>query len=76
MIKLCCVLLRYSFIGFSEIFVSAFVIFGFWFFHMSQLENLSESPDLYVGVTKRRNFSFGSEKPRSRISLEYHGVVG
>ncbi|KAL5543881.1 hypothetical protein UlMin_007665 [Ulmus minor] len=36
----------------------------------------NDSPDLYIGVNKRRNCSTGSEKPRLITSLSYHGVVG
>ncbi|CAN6585586.1 unnamed protein product [Malus baccata var. baccata] len=41
-----------------------------------ELGNHADSSDLYIGVTKRRKISIGSEKPRWITSLEYHGVVG
>ncbi|KAF5476531.1 hypothetical protein F2P56_003278 [Juglans regia] len=41
-----------------------------------ELENRIESPDLYIGVTKRRKCCVGSEKPRSITSLAFHGVIG
>ncbi|XP_048445680.1 F-box/LRR-repeat protein At5g63520-like isoform X1 [Pyrus x bretschneideri] len=41
-----------------------------------ELANHVDSSDLYIGVTKRRKISIGSEKPRWITSLEYHGVVG
>lgn len=31
-------------------------------------------PELYIGVTKRRNYSTGSEKPRSLTSLAFHYI--
>lgn len=44
--------------------------------NMLQLENRIESPDLYIGVTKRRKCCVGSEKPGSITSLAFHGVKG
>ncbi|KAH7528202.1 F-box/LRR-repeat protein At5g63520 [Ziziphus jujuba] len=41
-----------------------------------KLENRSDAPDLYIGVTTRRNFSIGSKKPKLMTSLTFHGVVG
>nr|XP_028960042.1 F-box/LRR-repeat protein At5g63520-like [Malus domestica] len=41
-----------------------------------ELANHVDSSDLYIGVTKHRKISIGSEKPRWITSLEYHGVVG
>ncbi|KAG2678505.1 hypothetical protein I3843_11G005400 [Carya illinoinensis] len=41
-----------------------------------ELENRIESPDLYIGVTKRRKCCVGSEKPGSITSLAFHGVKG
>ncbi|XP_050150934.1 F-box/LRR-repeat protein At5g63520-like isoform X1 [Malus sylvestris] len=42
----------------------------------NELANHVDSSDLYIGVTKHRKISIGSEKPRWITSLEYHGVVG
>ncbi|KAI4336339.1 hypothetical protein L6164_014877 [Bauhinia variegata] len=42
----------------------------------NELENHIEPPDLYIGVTKRRKFSIGSEWPRPRTWLTFHAVVG
>ncbi|KAM7279602.1 hypothetical protein ACFE04_006736 [Oxalis oulophora] len=41
-----------------------------------ELENRIGSPDLYIGVTKRRKCSIGTSKGDYITSLEYHGVAG
>ncbi|KAK9995354.1 hypothetical protein SO802_020040 [Lithocarpus litseifolius] len=41
-----------------------------------EMENhTDESPDLYIGVTKRRKYSIESEKTRLITSLALHGVI-
>ncbi|XP_021287101.1 F-box/LRR-repeat protein At5g63520 [Herrania umbratica] len=41
-----------------------------------EMENHMECVDLYIGVTRLRNCSVGSDKPRLMASLALHGVVG
>ncbi|KAJ7957228.1 F-box/LRR-repeat protein [Quillaja saponaria] len=41
-----------------------------------ELENHIESPDLYIGVTKRRKCSIGSQRPRLQKFFAFHGVEG
>ena len=44
--------------------------------NMLQMENhTDESPDLYIGVTKRRKYCIESEKMRLITSLALHGVI-
>ncbi|KAK4846612.1 hypothetical protein QYF36_019848 [Acer negundo] len=40
-----------------------------------ELENRVASPELYIGVTKRRKCSIGSEKTGRITSLAFHGVA-
>ncbi|KAK4256933.1 hypothetical protein QN277_006590 [Acacia crassicarpa] len=40
----------------------------------NELANLIQFPDLYIGVFKRRKLSVGSEKPRPRTSITFHGI--
>ncbi|EXB25253.1 F-box/LRR-repeat protein [Morus notabilis] len=40
------------------------------------LEDHVDSSDLYIGVTKRRNCSIGSERPRIITFLSFYGIVG
>ncbi|XP_054821580.1 F-box/LRR-repeat protein At5g63520 [Prosopis cineraria] len=40
-----------------------------------ELANHIETPELYIGVFKRRKLSIGSEKPRQGTSIAFHGVV-
>ncbi|KAK6261960.1 hypothetical protein QUC31_007776 [Theobroma cacao] len=42
----------------------------------NEMENHTERVDLYIGVTRLRNCSVGSDKPRLMTSLALHGVVG
>ncbi|XWS37102.1 hypothetical protein CRYUN_Cryun19dG0014200 [Craigia yunnanensis] len=42
----------------------------------NEMENHMECVDLYIGVTRRRNCSVGSDKPRLMTTLALHGVVG
>ncbi|EOY22512.1 F-box family protein, putative isoform 2 [Theobroma cacao] len=42
----------------------------------NEMENHTEYVDLYIGVTRLRNCSVGSDKPRLMTSLALHGVVG
>ncbi|CBI15680.3 hypothetical protein VitviT2T_025661 [Vitis vinifera] len=41
-----------------------------------EMENENASHDLYIGVTKRRKCSIGSEKVRWVTTLEFHDVLG
>ncbi|XVF11508.1 hypothetical protein REPUB_Repub08aG0033500 [Reevesia pubescens] len=43
---------------------------------INEMENQMDSVDLYIGVTRRRNCSVGSDKPRQMTTLALHGVVG
>ncbi|GLT30852.1 hypothetical protein SLA2020_056350 [Shorea laevis] len=42
--------------------------------HVQIFEELDQS-ELYIGVTKRRNYSVGSEKARLKTSLVFHEVI-
>ncbi|XP_022716096.1 F-box/LRR-repeat protein At5g63520-like [Durio zibethinus] len=42
----------------------------------NEMENHMECDDLFIGVTRQRNCSVGSDKPRLMTSLALHGVVG
>lgn len=44
--------------------------------HIDQLENRFPQVELYVGVTKRRKCSIGSEKSRLITTLAFHGIRG
>ena len=41
-----------------------------------QIGNANASDDLFIGVTKRRKCSIGSEKVRWVTTLEFHGIKG
>ncbi|GMI75712.1 hypothetical protein like AT5G63520 [Hibiscus trionum] len=41
-----------------------------------EMENNMDYVDLYIGVTRRRNCSVGSDKPRLTTTLALHGVEG
>ncbi|KAL4364285.1 hypothetical protein GQ457_04G015030 [Hibiscus cannabinus] len=41
-----------------------------------EMENNMDCVDLYIGVTRRRNCSVGSDKPRLMTILALHGVEG
>ncbi|XP_022736753.1 F-box/LRR-repeat protein At5g63520-like isoform X3 [Durio zibethinus] len=42
----------------------------------NEMENHMEYVELYIGVTRRRNCSVGSDKPRLMTTLTLHGVEG
>ncbi|KAB2089473.1 hypothetical protein E1A91_A03G068700v1 [Gossypium mustelinum] len=42
----------------------------------NEMENNMDCVDLYIGVTRRRNCSVGSDKPRMMTTLALHGIEG
>ncbi|KHG03214.1 hypothetical protein F383_27802 [Gossypium arboreum] len=42
----------------------------------NEMENNMDCVDLYIGVTRRRNYSVGSDKPRMMTTLALHGIEG
>nr|KJB19821.1 hypothetical protein B456_003G120100 [Gossypium raimondii] len=42
----------------------------------NEMENNMDCVDLYIGVTRRRNCSVGSDKPKMMTTLALHGVEG